>query len=77
MWKHLPLLPRTIVVATVLASGLATAAFAFNETVSAKGDRCCLLITRCNGNTCTDHPDCLEPGGSLRAPGGFCCSECN
>ena len=69
MSKHLGTLSRRMVLAGLLASSLATAAFAFNATVYAKSPRCCLLIANCVGEGCSDSEDC-DFGH------GFCCSEC-
>ncbi len=59
---------RKMVLAVMLASSLATAAFAFNATVHAKQDGCCLLIASCLGDSCANSDGC---------GGDYCCEGCD
>jgi hypothetical protein len=65
MWKHVGIIPRRILFAALLASSLGTAAFAFNATLHAKSNGCCMIVASCNGDDCVDHDECST---------GYCCS---
>lgn len=61
---------RGMVWAVLLAGSLATAAFAFNATVYAKDDTCCLSLgSQCFGNLCEDSDNCQNGQG-------VCCDRC-
>ena len=61
---------REMAVAVLLAGSLATAAFAFNATVYAKNDKCCLSLgSHCLGAECEDNDECSNGQG-------ICCDKC-
>jgi hypothetical protein len=69
MWKLLEILSRRMVLSALLATSIASAAFAFGSAAYAREDGCgkCLFITHCIGDPCVDENQC---------GGDYCCPPC-
>jgi hypothetical protein len=68
VWKRIGSTSRRLVLTVLVASSLATAAFAFDATVNAKQSGCCLVIAHCIGSICGPGEECPN--------GDYCCDPC-